>query len=420
MKAQSQEKSQIKLKRVIKRGDEFLCGICHRRYEHQTQALSCLKSCSASFLNDDSVGEKEGKGRFQCRYCRRLYSERGAALDCARLCRSKAKSRLETAQKGAQPQSLAEKRRILEQLGGNEAVAASHNTKKSPVTGSPATHSPARTHGDAKRSNRPTTSASAAAAENRASAAKQRPAQPRQRPAAVRKPSASSQSSGPSSAAAQASVQAPVSPPAAEAAPADQGGLTPRQLEYMEKAKRLNVKRDKDKFVRSGAQYVCRVCNEKYYTKVEVLDCFDAHLQPRPAADDNAAMPPVASGTAPAGSGGPGHGAPTSSATAPADSGVKLSRDGKGYICQHCEHKYATQEEAGECFKKDKAQDSAAKMERDAEIDEKAAKGGLFRLDQSQDDKSKFRRDGARYVCRACRKRYFSRSEVIECFDSHQ
>ncbi|MFK7872784.1 MAG: hypothetical protein AB8C84_06370 [Oligoflexales bacterium] len=32
----------------------------------------------------------------------------------------------------------------------------------------------------------------------------------------------------------------------------------------------------------------------------------------------------------------------------------------------------------------------------------------------------KFLRDGAKYVCKTCKKKYFSKSEVEACFDSHE
>lgn len=31
----------------------------------------------------------------------------------------------------------------------------------------------------------------------------------------------------------------------------------------------------------------------------------------------------------------------------------------------------------------------------------------------------KFTRDGAKYVCRKCKAKYFTRAEVEECYDSH-
>ena len=32
----------------------------------------------------------------------------------------------------------------------------------------------------------------------------------------------------------------------------------------------------------------------------------------------------------------------------------------------------------------------------------------------------KFSRDGAKYVCRKCKKKYFTRVEVETCYDSHK
>ncbi len=42
--------------------------------------------------------------------------------------------------------------------------------------------------------------------------------------------------------------------------------------------KKYKKPRDKTKkFIRDGARYVCAVCNEKYFTKNEVEDCYNAH-----------------------------------------------------------------------------------------------------------------------------------------------
>ncbi len=34
---------------------------------------------------------------------------------------------------------------------------------------------------------------------------------------------------------------------------------------------------DQKKYFRDGAKYVCKVCKKKYFTKVEVEQCFDSH-----------------------------------------------------------------------------------------------------------------------------------------------
>ena len=45
-----------------------------------------------------------------------------------------------------------------------------------------------------------------------------------------------------------------------------------------EKKKRVKVKADlPDQFIRQGAQYQCTYCMELYYTKIEVLKCFEEH-----------------------------------------------------------------------------------------------------------------------------------------------
>ncbi len=35
-------------------------------------------------------------------------------------------------------------------------------------------------------------------------------------------------------------------------------------------------------------------------------------------------------------------------------------------------------------------------------------------------DKKKFLRDQAKYVCRKCKKGFFTKTEVVQCYDSHE
>ena len=51
---------------------------------------------------------------------------------------------------------------------------------------------------------------------------------------------------------------------------------------YYEKAISLEADSEKKKFARKDARYECRACLERYFTKAEVLACFDKHLNGGP------------------------------------------------------------------------------------------------------------------------------------------
>jgi len=49
-------------------------------------------------------------------------------------------------------------------------------------------------------------------------------------------------------------------------------------LNYLKDEFLANRKRKGDKkFIREGAKYVCIICNKRYYTRLEVVACFDKH-----------------------------------------------------------------------------------------------------------------------------------------------
>jgi hypothetical protein len=81
-----------------------------------------------------------------------------------------------------------------------------------------------------------------------------------------------------------------------EVADAENGGLnsgggTGADGQNKTQEKMFRRKSDlKDKFIRQGAEYQCTYCIKMYYTKVEVLACFDAHPEEEEI-DPNAVAP---------------------------------------------------------------------------------------------------------------------------------
>lgn len=42
-----------------------------------------------------------------------------------------------------------------------------------------------------------------------------------------------------------------------------------------------------------------------------------------------------------------------------------------------------------------------------------------FHLKDEQVKSEKYRRDGAKYVCTKCKAKFFSKEDVIKCYDAH-
>jgi hypothetical protein len=120
---------------------------------------------------------------------------------------------------------------------------------------------------------------------------------------------------------------------------------------------RAPVRRDQGhKFLRDGRRLVCRKCGKESKTLDLVIACFDGH----PAQAPKAAPGPKPTAVA----------APAPKAAAPTPASPTVA----------------------------------------APAPAAAASG---------DDSHKFFRDGARYVCRSCQKKFFTRDDVGKCFDAH-
>ncbi len=98
-----------------------------------------------------------------------------------------------------------------------------------------------------------------------------------------------------------------------------------------------------------------------------------------------------------------------------------FSRDGARYICRRCKGKYFTQEDVEACYTKPCTEPPKSVVDRKgreaAQEAEEKPKSAVQMA--SREEKEKYTRDGARYVCAECNKRFFTREDVISCFDSH-
>jgi len=77
------------LRRIIRKGEKFLCGICRSIHTSQSHAMGCLTSCWKQLLERAPwVVEVRtiGKHSYVCAYCQRGYFEPEQAHACAQDC----------------------------------------------------------------------------------------------------------------------------------------------------------------------------------------------------------------------------------------------------------------------------------------------------------------------------------------------
>ena len=211
--------------RVIRQGAHFYCGMCRSSYESFSHAMSCVRECWKEILTWDPVicrTPLRGKVQFRCRFCARDYSTNDLAAQCAADCRERFKVRFAMEMEAwGQVENLSSKplgtRRSLRPV----KLVVLPVIKKKPVKESPPKDlSPEDSKGKGEAHGHESSSPKDTHGTQTEESSKTR--ESAQRPAKVKKP--------------------PSEP-----------------------------------FSRDGAQYVCNGCQKKYFTKDEVIGCFESH-----------------------------------------------------------------------------------------------------------------------------------------------
>lgn len=301
-------RSTVAIKRVIVLGNHYICGVCRKTYEDSAKADRCLATCLARHLNPaQQVVDMPGAGpkKFRCHFCRRVYTEREKAVECAAACRKHTE----------------------------ETVQQEHSESSMMKVSPPRAGAPL-----------PSRSGSTSAASPVAAAPKKKP----------------------------------------------------------------TVRRDQmHKFFRDGRKLICRKCGAEKNTLDEVIACYDSH-----PAKEQTERPKKKDPT-------PHTVAAASKPESLSHEDEKFLRDGARYICRNCNAKYFTRDDVIACFDGHKGapavKPAASQTAAPPPVDPVSAKSapGLKNEDE------KFFREGARYVCRICQKKHFTRGDVLVCFDSH-
>lgn len=239
------KRSSVAIRRVLRQGDRFTCGVCRKVYGREADAETCLAQCLHAHLNPSTaiVAEVAGASkRYRCHFCKRLHDDKERAKQCAAACKAKSQAAIaaEAAVKVAaapvsqpspmlMPTAAPKKKRATVRVGqdhkylrdGRKLVCRKCNAEHPNLDLVIACYDghPAKVKGDA-------------------AVATPRPAAP------ARDESTST----------PAVAAAPEPAPAAPAPPSDD-----------------------HKFSRDGARYVCRGCKKKFFTRGDVGQCFDSH-----------------------------------------------------------------------------------------------------------------------------------------------
>ncbi|MBC7659641.1 MAG: hypothetical protein H7249_08025 [Chitinophagaceae bacterium] len=142
------------------------------------------------------------------------------------------------------------------------------------------------------------------------------------------------------------------------------------------------------RYTLDGQKFRCTKCERLYGALTDVISCYDSH-----------AVKPIGK-------------------TAKEDDSPAFYRDGAKYVCRKCGKKYFSRDEVIACFE-NPAEPVEVKSFEPAIEPEPApvvpAKPHMSKKDEAEI----FYRDGAKYVCRGCNKKYFSKDETLACFATH-
>ena len=213
--------------RVIRQGSVYLCGMCRSPYASFSHGMSCVQDCWEEVLRlDPVIARRQGRNAvlYRCRFCARDYPSRELASHCATDCRERFKIRFALE---------------MEAWGQVEDLTSKPLGRRLPrrslqLVPMPVTRKKPRKDGEAKN-----TREGDAAHEPETSHTKKE----------------------------ESPGETPSSPvPAADATPT-------AAAKPAVKEKRA----PSEPFSRNGAQYVCNMCQKKYFTKDEVVTCFESH-----------------------------------------------------------------------------------------------------------------------------------------------
>jgi plastocyanin len=149
----------------------------------------------------------------------------------------------------------------------------------------------------------------------------------------------------------------------------------------------LKPKSTDPRYSLDGKKFRCSKCERLYGAVADAISCYDSHTV-----------------------------APVQRAKKEEESEA-FFRDAAKYVCRKCGKKYFSRDEVETCFASihENSESEIEDIQEDPSIPIPPPKPAI----NKKDDAEKFYRDGAKYVCRGCSKKYFSRDETLACFATH-
>ena len=364
--------SRFNLKKVIARDGVFICGVCRAQHKKRVDANKCLERCASQLEASTRVVEQfeTPKGTaYRCGICRRNFRQLANAQKCLQECVAKQKSQQTKARKlkAADPTL-----RAVGETAGQFASSKTNSSKKPAL--------------QAKKK-----LSSIDDAEDPFDGL----------PDDDLDISIESSSSSPGNTASTARSRG------GSDSDVDLDGFDDGledDLDGEEGVRRSrNRKPDRRdqmyKYRRDGRILYCAKCGTEFKTLDDVIGCYDSHPEKEKSSSE--------------------------------DNRHKFDRDGAKYVCKLCQSKYFTQTEVLDCYDSHNGQKVVKKPDTSDELTssgddggepdwggalEEQASGGAGDADE---DGHKYERDGAKYVCGNCKSKFFTKAEVVACFDGH-
>ena len=373
------------VKRLLKRGRIWICGMCRNEYKKKISSEKCLKRCIEVSLQQAGtypVSTKFG-WKHKCSICNRIYDDKNMADKCVAQCKKDYSLRQKNSDKAAERPRLGAdgKPAKIEELKRKPAIQkASPPAKKEAANVKP---------GKIAKTAKTAKTAKIDKIDKKAKD-KLPPLQ-----AANKAPLTTTESQNQHKYGKDGKIiyckncgEEHVNILGAIAC------YDSHESEAIESHDLLASKKDAEIFEKTPSGFICRKCKQSYKVRNEVISCYQTHLKEEFRSHSKKGVEAIDT---------------RQNAKSAAKNTDKFKRDGAKYLCGDCGQKFFTKLEVLECY--NSHQGKSLKKEASPQKNIKSIK--------AKNEADKYKRDGAKYICKACSGKFFTKMEVVACFDSH-